>query len=97
MKKYKLAINALLLLIFIASIIAFSLICDTTQEHWYIYNELYRDSLKEITDEMLIGEIHDFYNETLCLTFSIIFSALSTIASAVTAVLLNLIVFKEDN
>ena len=96
MKKYKLTINILLIFLFVASIIAFSLLCDITHNHWFVYNNTYREMLKiENLDEYHISRINEYFSETLCLTFSVIFSSLITAASAATFILLNLELFKN--
>lgn len=88
MKKYKLLINILLIFVFVASIIALALIIQQTHNHWYVFNEFLAD-WKDNPE-------HDNYlNATLCLTFSVIFSALSAIASAIACILLNFKVWKE--
>lgn len=49
----------------------------------------------ENLEEYHITKAADYLSETLCLTFSVIFSALVTAASAVTLILLNLDFFKK--
>lgn len=96
MKKYKLTINILLIFIFVASIVAFAVLCEITSLHWEGYNKIYREMLKiENLDEETIRDIKGIYSETLRLTFSVIFSSLITAASAATFILLNLELFKN--
>ena len=82
MKKYKLIINILLVFVFAASVIALALICRATNAHWEVFNNF----LKDFHDH---PDYNSYLSETLCLTFSIIFSALAAIASAITFFLLN--------
>ncbi len=97
MKKYKIAINVLIIFVFVASIIALSVLCNTTHNHWTSCNEFYKSMLDGPVDDFLLEEYRIFYNETIYLTVSTIFSALSAVASAVTAVLLNWKMFKKEN
>ncbi len=97
MKKYKLIINILLVAIFVSSIVAFGVISNITSNNWAIYINSYSEILNTTQNTELINEIKEFYSQTLCLTFSIIFSVLSTIASAATFIFLNFKVWKEKS
>ncbi len=90
MKKYKLIINILLLTIFIFCIIAFALICKMTATNWDYFIQVFIDW----TDH---PDYNIFLQDTLCLTFSIIFSILGAIASAVVFCLLNFKIWKKEN
>lgn len=90
MKKYKLIINILLVAIFVSSIIAWGLLCDTTYDRWQVFNEV--NSIAPNNPEY-----QSYLSVTLSLTFSIIFSALSSIASAATFIFLNFKVWKEKS
>lgn len=92
MKRYQLTINILLIFIFVASIVAFAVLCRSTYLHWDIYHEA---SKLESLDDNIIREINSYLSETLRLTFSVIFSSLVTVASAITLILLNLDFFKK--
>lgn len=96
MKNYKLIINWLLISSFILSVVAFGVISKMTSNYWYAYNEIYADILQTSQNIDHINEIKAYYSQTLCLTFSVIFSALSTLASAVTFCLLNFKVWKKN-
>lgn len=90
MKKYKLIINILLVAIFVSSIVAWGLLCDTTNDRWQVFNEV--NSIIPNNPQY-----QSYLSVTLCLTFSIIFSVLSTIASAATFIFLNFKVWKEKS
>jgi len=68
-----------------------------TSNYWYAYNEIYADILQTSQNIEHINEIKAYYSQALCLTFSIIFSILGAIASAVVFCLLNFKIWKKEN
>ena len=99
MKKKNIIINILLIFVFVASIIALGLISNLKHNYWDVFNTVYSELLDAFhpDEEAFLNEYYGHLRATLCLTFSVIFSALSTLASAVTFCLLNFKVWKNKD
>lgn len=94
MKNYKLIINIILSFLFVASIISFSLLIPLITDNLDAYSKvIIMPEFETETDRDLMLEAIK-YNAIIKI-ISIIFSALSAVASAVTLFLLNFKIWKE--
>lgn len=99
MKKYKILINVLLACICVLGILCFGLMIDPCKLNLEAWNNVQESLSYEITDSAFVESLkkaaNEYWSNFLKFLFTILFSALSAIASAVAAVIFNLRIAKQ--